>query len=227
VRESIDLNATPSALRTRVLALRMAELVRAREHEEAAQSLASRESGSAHDESVTASAAGRVERLSLAAFAAFSSFHKDPRALWGAGISVGYRLAPLAIGFDLALVTRHDTSTLGELRVLVAHVAPNVAWSLTWSDFALKLGVGYAVGLASLRGSPLRDGAGGATRNGVWAAPYALLQLEYALGARFRVRAQGSLGFLQAAVVGEVARARDAQIKGLWSQAQAGLAVLL
>lgn len=225
-RDQLDLHSTPPALRPRVIALRIAEIARALPT--ATRSLASvrplpppAPPDPASEPDMQLARAGE-----LGAFAQLSVYSRDARPLWGGGARVAYRRAALSLSLEGALATRDDHQELGRVRVLVGYVAPRVTWGWQFGRFALAVGAGYAFGSARIEGHTPRAAQADRQR-ALWAAPYAAVELELALTRSLRLRVQGSLGFVHAGVVGEVARGDDVQLAGRWSQLQLGPAFLL
>jgi hypothetical protein len=229
--ELLALAGASPDLRPRIVALRIAELVRSVDAEAARVEVAS--TSVAAMPVTTAREAPPPRATShwrLGAFAQLLSFQRDGRWLAGAGLRVGYDWRVLSLALDAALASRSFSSRLGEARATLGHLAPQLAASLNVHRLSFRFGVGYALGFAQLRGSARSSAAtpaGAAERTGVWAAPFAALELAYAASARVQLRTQASLGWVHARVIGEVERARDIQVAGLLTQFQLGLALAL
>lgn len=109
------------------------------------------------------------------------------------------------------------------MRALWGYGAPHVAWLVRLRAVRLTLGAGYALGAASVRGLRERAGAGADRSRGFWCARYAALNVQVRIAGSLAIAAQASLGWVQAAVVGEVERGSDVALSGLWTQLRAGL----
>jgi hypothetical protein len=218
--ELISLTATPEPLRPRVIALQLAELVRSIDLQ---RENAQREPAPAPRTEAPLPKPVRARNFQLGAFAHMNSFSRDGRWLAGAGLSFGYDLRALSLGIDAALSGRSFEPSLGEVRVLWGYAAPQMAWLVRHRSLRFTLGAGYAVGVASIRGTATRSDAGASTRRGLWAAPFALLGLAFVISPALLLSAQASLGWVQAGVVGEVSHAKDVQLSGMWTQLRAGV----
>jgi hypothetical protein len=227
--ELLELATVPLDLRPRIVALRIAEVLR----DPTARAAPAPPSTPATAlppvrEAATDDASRRLapaRKFAASALAQLSFFHGDGRPLWGAGLQLAYAATGLSIALDAALATRRDDSALGHVRVLSCQLAPQLTWGFALADAIVRLGAGYAFGLASLRGEATSPNAGAATRVGFWSAPFALAALEYPLGRAVRLRVQALAGRVLPAVIGEVTRADDVQISGVWTQLSAGAAV--
>jgi hypothetical protein len=229
--QRLNLTAVPASLRARIVALQVAEIVR--EHPAVAAGVIqpARPAPAPLRPSSRAAAidapAQDVLRngLQLQLFAQASAYHRDGRWLAGAGVRVEHGLSALRFGLDAVLATRGDGSELGRDRVLSAYVAPHVAWRFSAGRTAARLGVGQAIGHAWIRGDS-RDADGIAGRvNGPWAAPFVLAGASHALGSAFAVHVRAEAGWVVLPVIGEVARARDVELSGLWTNFQLGAAL--
>ena len=230
--ERIDLAASPASVRPRIVALKMAELVRnlgdsPADTTDIAKTIPPRPSSfvpEAPSLAPTERASGAVE---LDVFAQASRFRRDGRWLWGGGLRFDYRYHWLSLGFDTALAMREDDAELGTSRVWLTHVAPHVAWSATEGPATVRLGVGYALGIARISGRAANARAMAGTVTGVWAAPVAIAAVGCAITEALRLEVRTDVGWVVLPVVGEVARGTNVEIGGLWTNVQIGASLAL
>lgn len=214
--EQLNLAATPPDLRPRVIALQSAELVRALDLTRAQRCPPA--SASSEPRETAQPAPERARPFQLGAFAQLNTFSRDGRWLAGAGARFSYDLSALTLRLDAALAARTFSPSLGEVELLWGYAAPQLAWLVRWRALRFTLGAGYALGAARIRGVATRTGAGAGRVSGLWAAPFAALELGYAPTRFLVISAGASLGWVQAGVTGEVARAKDVRLSGLWTQ---------
>jgi hypothetical protein len=230
-RRAADLAGSPANVRARIVALQIAELVR----ELLLEPPVVRESGPAilpervtslEDRGGAQRSMGLTDkRVELVTFGQASSFRQDGRLLWGGGLRFDYAQRWMCAGFDAALSTRQDTSELGTSRTLLSQFAPHIAWRWAEGRTIVRLGAGYAFGVARIIGRTTEPSAMAATVSGPWAAPYALGALSCALTETVRVDLRGEMGWVTLPVVGQIARGRDVEIGGLWTTVQVGAAL--
>jgi len=222
--QRLDLAAAPSSLRPRIVALQVAEIVR--ERDPPSVPAAPRRAPIAGP---AASAEPDPERLEpgvqLQLFAQASAFERDGRWLWGAGLRLEYSLFALRAGIDAVLATRNDASELGTDRVWSAYLAPHVAWLVRASRTTARVGVGHTIGVARVSGESTHPLGVAGNVTGAWAAPFALAGVGYAITAALRLDLRAEAGWVLLPVVGEVARARNVEIAGLWTNVQLGAAL--
>lgn len=224
--EQLSLSETPVDLRPRVLALQLAELVRSLDQalQREPKTQAAPHAPMARMATPSPASPQQPARLQLGVFGQLTSFSADGRWLAGAGVRLRYEYKALALGLDGAFALRTFEPRLGEVRVIWGYAAPHLAWVLRLADARVKLGAGYALGAASVRGANPSPSAAAATQRGFWAAPYALLELGYAVTPRALLWLQASAGWVHARVIGEVARGTDVALSGVWTQLQVGAA---
>jgi hypothetical protein len=234
--QRLSLSGVPPSLRPRIVALQVAEIVRERDppalqggvrQAQARRPLPSPPPASGEGEASSAApaAAGLRDGVQLQLFAQASAHHRDGRWLAGAGGRVELGLFALRVGLDAVLAMRGDDSELGSDRALLGYLAPHVAWPLAAGRAGARLGVGYAIGFARITGQSDRPEAVAGTVTGPWMAPYALAAASYALGAAFALHVRAEAGWVALPVIGEIARARNVEISGLWTNLQLGAAL--
>ena len=236
--QRVDLAGTPFALRPRIVALQLAEM--AREHD------ASRDAAAATPAAApraTGLEPAQVERaaaptepgdgegttldVELELFAQASAFHDDDRWLWGGGLRAEMPLGPLRAGIDLGIAARGDAGELGTDSVLALHAGPHLVYRARLGRTDLRAGAGYAVGYARLSGESEVEHADAAVVSGLWGAPFALLGASYAFTRALRIEARAEAGWVLQSIVGEVARADDVELDGLWTSLQLGASLAL
>jgi hypothetical protein len=228
--QRLNLTAVPASLRARIVALQVAEIVReqpavAVDVGPPARPAPAPARPSRRLTAIDAPAQDALrDGLQLQLFAQASAYHRDGRWLAGAGVRVEHGLSALRFGLDAVLSTRGDGSELGSDRVLCAYLAPHVAWRFSAGRTAVRVGVGQALGHAWIRGDSSDADAIAGSVNGPWAAPFVLAGASHALGAAFAVHVRAEVGWVVLPVIGEVARAEDVELGGLWTNLQLGAA---
>jgi hypothetical protein len=237
--ERVNLAETPSSLRPRVAALRVAEIVRALDQAAARPPpRASRPANPvvpppAREPAAEPTPAATTRRsdfaapLELAVLVQASAFHGDDAWLWGGGVAADYRLGAVAIGGSAGFAQRHAESPLGETATWVAHVAPHAAWSLRAGRWQAQLGVGCALGLTWVGAHAQTAAAGARDLTAPWVAPHALAVLGFALTPATRLQLRAAAGWVVIPLIAEVERGPDIAHRGLWTQLQLGAALAL
>lgn len=226
-----DLGGTPANVRARVVGLGVAELVRELDREPALPPPAPRPPpppARVPDEPSPPLHADRDRRVvDLGAFAQTSSFELDGAWLAGGGLRFDYADRRFAAGLDVALLTMTDRFEPGTTQVLLAYGSPYAAWRERWGPVQTRLGGGYALGAARIRGHATDATAFAGTTTGPWSAPYAFAALRLMLTDDLSVDARGQLGWVTSEVIGQVAGASDVALEGAWATVQLGIAITL
>jgi hypothetical protein len=232
-----DLTGSPFAVRPRIVALEIAELVRdvAREPE-----VLGGASADQHRSSIVAPTPWGPERptetparhesaghIGLGAFALASTFRYDGRWLLGGGLRFDYARDWLCAGLDATLAAREESSDLGSAQVLLTRLSPYIAWRLAARGLVGRLGAGYAVGMARIAGRADDARGAGDTLSGPWAGPYALAGIAYAATDALSLDLRAETGWVMLPVVGQVARGNDIAIQGAWTSVLVGMSFAL
>jgi hypothetical protein len=233
-----DLAGSPANVRPRIVALEIAELVRdvAREPEVLRTAAVPRDRtppdsapGPSEGLAMTPSSADTPSRnrVTLTAFGLASTFRYDGRWLGGGGLRFDYARDFICAGLDATLATRQDGSDLGTARMLVTRLSPYAAWYLSASGVAVRLGAGYALGMARIVGTAENGKAAGASVTGLWGGPYALGGIAYAATDAVDLDLRAEAGWVLLPVVGQVAGGNDVAVQGPWASVQIGLSLAL
>jgi hypothetical protein len=234
-----NLAGAPPTVRSRIVALAIAERVRDLDREapppppeppplpppKVEPPAALPPEATAPDRAAPAASAPRP--VQIGAFAAASTFQLDGRWLLGGGARVDYATGRFCAGLDAALATTTERFDLGGARVLFGYGAPYVAWREPMGRVETRLGAGAAFGAASIRGESDDPLAIAGTVRGAWAAPYGLAAAGIAVTGALRIDARAQVGWVVLPVIGEVARGGDIELKGLWASLQLGAALAL
>jgi hypothetical protein len=165
--------------------------------------------------------------VTLGVFAQASSFRLDGAWLAGGGLRFDYVYRRLCVGLDTAMLTTTEHFDEGTARILLGYGSPYLAWRETWGRVQTRLGAGYALGAASVRGHATEPGAFAGTTTGPWTAPYAFAALGLAVTTGLRVEARGQAGWVTVPVKGEVSGGGGVAIEGLWMSVEVGVALAL
>ncbi len=162
----------------------------------------------------------------IGAFGQASSFHVDGVWLVGGGLRFDYAFKRIGVGLDAVIGTTNEHYDLGSAQVIVAYGSPTVAWREELGALETRLGAGYAIGAARITGHAETARAIDGAVTGAWGAPYAFAGASLALGAlAIDLRAQA--GWVIFPVVGEVTRDDNIELRGLWASGQLGLSLAL
>ncbi len=222
-----SLAGAPANVRSRIVALTVAELARDLDHTvvpppppPAPIAPAPQERADAHPHGSRA--------VTLGAFAQSSTFRFDGVWLTGGGLRFDYAYRRFAVGLDAAAVTTNETFALGTARVVLAYGSPYVAWrERLGGRVQTRLGGGFAFGAARLNGHASDARALAGSLSGPWSAPYAFAALDVELfgGVSADVRAEG--GGVTSPVIGGISGAPNVTLDGLWASVQLGLAIAM
>jgi hypothetical protein len=233
-----DLGGSPANVRPRIVALEIAELVRDVAREPEVLRTAAMQRDRMPPDSAPAPSAGPAvtlppadrpsgNRITLAAFGLASTFRYDGRWLGGGGLRFDYARDFICAGFDATLATRQDGSDLGTVRMLVTRLSPYAAWHVSASGIAVRLGAGYALGMARIAGTAENGRAAGGSVTGLWGGPYALAGIGYAATDAVDLDLRAEAGWVLLPVVGQVAGGNDVAVQGPWAGLQLGLSLAL
>ena len=223
-----NLAGAPANVRSRIVGLAIAELVRDLDREPrpippppAPPRPRPRDEPPARPPSPSSRA------VDLGAFASTATFQLKDVWLAGGGLRFDYAYQRFCAGLDAAVLTTTERFEQGTAQVFLSYVSPSVAWQETWGPARARLGAGYALGVARLSGYATVARAFAGTTTGAWTAPYAFASFALAITGGFSVDARGQLGWVASPVVGEVSGGPDVALEGLWVSVQAGVTIAL
>jgi hypothetical protein len=231
-----NLSNAPSNLRPRIVALAIAEIVRDLDRESAQLALAApmpketagppqAQAEPRSEPTLPRESETRAARFGV--FAEVSTFGLDGRWLAGAGPRFDYVYRWLCAGFDAALIEEDHRFSGGSAQVLLGYGSPYIGWRGVAGRLQARLGVGYALGAATVVGQAAAPGYFAATQTGPWAAPYAFGAMALALTNTIEIDVRAHAGWVTMSVVGEVPHATDVNLSGLWTGVQIGTAFTL
>ncbi len=235
----VSLARTPANVRSRIVALSIAELVRDldREPHPAAASPPMVESVApparqpapteVHTRADSPSSPVPEAAFMIAAFGQVTTFQLDGEWLAGGGLRLDYAARRWCAGVDAAVLTARERFDPGTAQVVLGYGSPYVAWLARWARVQLRLGAGYALGAATISGHATDARAFGGTTTGPWTAPYALAAVSLALTGAVHLDAKGEAGGVTSPVVGNVTGGADVALKGFLASFQAGVTLAL
>jgi hypothetical protein len=222
------LSGAPANIRSRIVALAIAELVRDMDRElPPAEPPDPVSPGPVDRIALPPRAESPSRAIGLGAFAQTSSFAGHGMWLAGGGLRFDYFCRRLCAGFDATVASTTERFAQGTAQVFLSYASPYVAWREEWGRTHTLLGIGYALGAARLVGRATDARVFAGTTTGPFTAPYALVGLAIALTADFGLEARGQAGWVTLPVIGEVSGGPDVAVQGLWASVQAGLAITL
>jgi hypothetical protein len=168
-----------------------------------------------------------LRSIELGAFATASDFLQHGLALEGGGIRFVYARGPLFAGIEMAALTATEHFEPGTVHAVLSYGSPYVGWQQGSPRFMTRLGAAYAVGAARLGGAATAPTAFASTVSGAWAAPYLFGEIELGLWQGLRLYVRGQLGWVVAPVTGQVAGTSDVALEGLWGGVNLGTALEL
>lgn len=225
-----NLAGVPANVRSRVVALGIAELVRDLDHEPRAppRPPAPEEPMPPVERPPAPAPAPARRAVDLGAFATTSTFQLDGVWLAGGGLRFDYAFGHACVGLDAALLTTTERfDPAGTARAVLAYGSPYAAWHERWGAAQTRLGVGYALGAARLSGQASDARVIAGTTTGPWTAPYGFAALGLTITDGLDVDARGRLGWVTSPVVGEVAGGSEMALRGLWASVEVGMAIAL
>ena len=237
-RRRMDLSATAESVRSRVVALAIAGLVR--ELAVIARGTAQAAPVRAADPTAPPPASTSPDTLEpehdsssppvvqLDVFLAAGSFTAAPGLLWGGGVRArALRLAPLYLALDGQAGTYARDSELGSARLVAGSAGARVGWTYTWSSGVLGAGAGQRLGVARASASARGGGTTDGSVNGLWAAPFAFAMTDTALVGHVRLGIDAELGIVALPVRGRIQEGGDVAAAGAWLALSATLGLRL
>jgi hypothetical protein len=233
-RYRTSLRGAPPSVRSRIVALAIAELVRDLDRELASAPAAAPARGASPSRGKTPADDLREERepgarprypVELGALAQASTFGLDGRWLLGGGLRFEYAGGSICAGVDAVLLASDERFDFGAAQSVLSYAGPYAGWSDTVGPLHLRLGAGHAVGAARLAGRTTQRGVDADSVSGPWSAPYGFAALAVAITRALRLDARLQAGWVASPVVGEVSRGGDVQLRGLWTSVQMGWAL--
>jgi hypothetical protein len=223
------LAGTPGNVRSRVIALAVAELVRDLDGEPRPPLPAIPKEPRERD-SVPPPAPGpdrANHAVALEAFAQTSSFKANGVWLAGGGVRFDYARRRFCAGLGGAVLTTTERFDLGTAQIFLSYGSPYVAWRETWGHTQTRLGAGYAVGAARVAGHATEPRAFAGTTIGPFSAPYAFAAFAVALSRDVRIEGRGEAGWVTSPVIGDVSTGAGVALEGLWASVEVGVALAL
>ncbi len=235
-RYRTSLRGAPSSVRSRIVALAIAELVRDLDRELASAQppasappparSASRVPPPADDHREEPAPAARARYpVELGALGQASTFGLDGRWLLGGGLRFEYAGAWFCAGIDAVLLASDERFDYGSAQSFLSYASPYAGWSDAVGPLRVRLGAGYALGAARLAGRATKTNVDAESVSGPWSAPYGFAALAVGITGALRLDARLQAGWVASPVVGEVSSGGDIQLKGLWTSGQIGLAL--
>ena len=223
-----NLAGSPANVRSRIVALAVAELVRDLDREPRPLPPPVPAPASAKDAAPSPPPSiPRRRAVELGAFGQTSSFQLDGVWLAGGGLRFDYVYKRLCAGFDVAALTTTERFEQGTAQAFLAYGSPFVAWDERFGRAQTFVGAGYALGVAKLSGQASDPRAFAGATTGPWSAPYGFAALALVVAEGMSVDARGQLGWVTSPVIGDVTGGRQVALEGLWASVQLGLAIAL
>ncbi len=230
-----NLAGAPQNVRSRVVALAIAELVRELDGQPRAPAAAPPPlppplpavARPEQDQASPAPPAPVRRSVDFAAFAQASAFQLGGRWLVGGGVRADYVYGRLRVGLEGAVLGVSERFDLGTADALLGYASPTIGWQERWRWVSTLLGLGYALGAASVSGHADAPRAFAGSTSGPWTAPFAFAGFVLALTKSLGLGAQGQWGWVTSPVVGDVTGARSVSLQGSWLSVQAGIALSL
>jgi hypothetical protein len=225
----LDLDQTESALRARVIALAIAELVRDTASGEPplpAPLLASPPPSSPKEPTPPSSAPLEPQNR-LVLFAKLSNFGSSFQPLAGGGLGFSHDLARFALGLGPSLAASNRDVSLGSVHALTADLSGRLSLRFPSRVLPGELGVGYALGYARIAATSSSVLASARDLDGVWAGPFLFGALEAPFASPAFLQVAAELGYVLLPVRGYVAESNDLEIGGVWGGVSIGLGLNL
>jgi hypothetical protein len=222
-----DLASVPASVRSRILALAVAELVRDLDRDASPAPSPSVSLPRVQELAAPPSSHPPSRSLELGAFVQTGAFLEHALWLTGGGLRVVYSRGPFCAGFDVALLSATQRFESGAVQELLSYASPFLGWQSSGRRAHVRLGAGYALGAAQLRGSASEALAVAGTVTGPWAAPYMLGDFEFVVTEGVSLYVHGHLGWVTSPVVGQVAGASSVAFEGTWAGGHVGIALAL
>jgi hypothetical protein len=224
-----DLASVPASVRSRILALAVAELVRDLDRDASPAPSPPQSASLPRLPELAAPPTSRPpgHSLELGAFVQTGAFLEHALWLTGGGLRVVYSRGPFWAGFDVALLSATQRFESGTVQDLLTYGSPFLGWQSGGRRMQARLGAGYALGAAKLRGSASDALAVAGSVTGPWAAPHILGDVQLVIAGGVSLYVRGHLGWVTSPVVGQVAGASRVAFEGAWAGGQAGIALAL
>jgi hypothetical protein len=232
-----NLKGVPPNVRARIMALAIAEMVRDLDRESGRAPPAHAAAPANETPRPTLAAmrpfAARVSpRVQLAALAQTSTFRLDGHWLAGGGLRFEYSVAEACAGIDAVLLGTDRRFDFGTTQTLLSYASPYAGFLGVVGPVRVRLGGGFAFGVARLAGRASDPAFASGTLAGYWTAPYAFAAAAVAISDALRLDVRAQAGWVTSPVIGEVigqgaTAGGDARLEGLWTSAQAGLSLAL
>jgi hypothetical protein len=233
----MDLAGAPRGVRSRIVALAIAEIVRDLDRDASAgppeepSPARTADAPTAEVAPVPDAPAPAAPRsggpVFLSALGEAASFRLDGRWLLGGGLRFEYARRGLSAGVDAVFLAADESVSLGTARVLLPYASPYIGLGSSTGPWQARVGAGCALGAASLSGHASDASARAATVTGAWVAPYAFGQLGLVATDFLRIDLRAQVGWVTASVDGTVQGGTDVDRSGLWTSLQLGAAFSL
>lgn len=234
IRRQMDLSGTADAVRSRVVALAIAGLVRelaviARSDAQAAPERAPEPIPLPPAPAPAAVAAPHLDHVvQLDLFFAGSTFSAGTGLLWNGGVRArALAFAPLYAALDVQAGTYARDSELGSARLIAGSAGARIGWTSAWRRNVIGAGVGQRLGIARASASAEDRGATGSSVTGLWAAPFAFVMADTPLFEDVRVGVDGELGVVLWPMRGRIEGGDDIAVAGAWLALSATLGIEL
>jgi hypothetical protein len=226
----LDLDRTEPALRPRVIALAIAELVRDTARGEAVEPPTAPLAPPAQEVEPAPSQRSRALPTSrLVAEAKLENFGTRFQPLSGGGLGFSHDVGRFSLGLGPALVTGQRNFALGSVQVLAADLSLRLALRFPNRALPGEIGIGHALGLARFAGTSNADSMRVTPGNltGAWAGPFVFGTLDVSLAEPIFLQIAAQVGVVTIPIRGLVSGASDVQIAGVWSGVSLGLGLNL
>ncbi len=233
----LDLDLTEPALRPRVIALAIAELVRDTARGEAVEPPKVSPPvpvKPAPDVEPVLSERPRAPATSrLVVLAKLENFGSSFQPLSGGGLGFSHDVGRLVFGLGPSLTTGQRNFAVGSVHVVAADLSLRLALRFPNRALPGEIGIGHALGLARLTGTAADSATNGATRvqpgflTGAWAGPFLFGTLDVSVAEPLFLEVAAQVGVVTFPVSGEVAGESGVKLAGVWSGVSLGLGLNL
>jgi hypothetical protein len=222
----LDLDQTDSALRARVVALAIAELVRDTAGGDVPvppMPKAALTPLTSPGPLVLVPIAPAAPATRLVAFAKLSNFGATFHPLAGAGLGFSHDLGHFAVELGPSLAASSRRVPLGSVRALSAELSARLALRFPSRVLPAEVGAGFASGYARIAATSSSEQANARSLHGMWAGPFVFAALEAPFAEPAFLQFAAELGYVTLPVRGFVAESSDLEIAGVWSGLSIGL----
>ncbi|HTA88223.1 MAG TPA: hypothetical protein VK745_01555 [Polyangiaceae bacterium] len=233
----LDLDLTEAALRPRVIALAIAELVRDTARGEAVEppevSPPAPVKPAPEVEPAPSERPRAPPTSRLVVLAKLENFGGSFQPLSGGGLGFSHDVGRLSFGLGPALATGQRNFALGSVHVLAADLSLRLALRFPNRALPGEIGIGHALGLARVTGAAAGAATNDAARvqsgyvTGAWAGPFLFGTLDVSVADPLFLEVAAQLGVVTFPVSGEVSGESDVKVAGLWSGVSLGLGLNL